>query len=145
MNVEYKKHSLVLPNVYKISTSAGRYMGLTMCATKQDFNKMLAKYKDKSYQIEDWTIPTLSELLSLLNMLQKPDLFNNYHIQMLNLINLRVKKQQFKDFSIDDIDFTDADYTRLKKVFEEHGYKLTKTRPTKEKRWLDAIRIYWCI
>lgn len=139
MNVEYKKHSLVLPNVYKISTSGGRYMGLTMCPTKQDFNKMLAKYKDKSYQIEDWTIPTLSELLSLLNMLHKPDLFNNYHTQMLNLINLRVKKQQFKDFSIDDIvDLTDADYSRLKKVFEEHGYKLTKTRPTKEKRWLDV-------
>ena len=92
------------------------------------------KYKDKSYQIEDWTIPTLSELLSLLNMLHKPDLFNNYHTQMLNLINLRVKKQQFKDFSIEDIvDLTDGDYCRLKKVFEEHGYKLTKTRPTKKR------------
>ena len=53
---------------------------------------------------------------------------------MLNLINLRVKKQQFKDFTIDDIaDLTDADYSRLKKVFEEHGYKLTKTRPTKKR------------
>lgn len=134
MKLEYKKHSINIPAVYKISTSGGRYMGLTICPTKSDFNKMLEKYKNKSYKIEDWTIPTFSELLSLLNMINKPDLFNNYHIQMLNLINLNVKKSQFKEFSINDIiDLTDADYSRLKKVFEEHGYKLTKTRPTRKK------------
>lgn len=127
----YKRHYIPIPNVYRVMTLDNRYMGLIMCETKTDYNKMLKKWDSTNYNIDDWTIETFSEMLSLLNILKKPKTFNKYHIDMLNLINLNIKKSQFKDNSIELEEMSKAQISKLKTVLENYGYKVTKTRAIK--------------
>lgn len=136
---KYKKHSIMIPNVYRVMTINNKYKGLIMCETKEDYDKMIEKWGDKtSYNIDDWTMETVSELFSMLTMLKKNYLFNKYHIDMLNIINLKIKKKQFHDNSIDLEEMANSNYSILKQVLEKHGYKLTKltktakTKPKKE-------------
>lgn len=131
MIADYKKHSINIPNVYRVMTADNRYMGLIMCETKSDYNKMVEKWGEKSYIIDDWSIETFSEMLSILTNIKKPNIFNKYHIDMLNLINLSIKKKQYSDNSIDIENMTPSNLSNLKTVLENHGYKVTKTRKTK--------------